>query len=268
MVDEFLSAVRRAGATYQIKDGCIIADGGSVYLSSLTALPEGTSFTNGGDVDLSGLTALPEGTSFTNGRSVYLSSLTALPEGTSFTNGGSVYLRSLTALPEGTSFTNGGSVDLGSLPSGEYSYQDQIIRLECVDGYTMLVNSARTMGEYEVLSCRYFGGGDLEKLKRVYVARTGEYSAHGNTASEAIRDCRFKAMQANFDATELIETIKARGTIQFNDFRLLTGACAEGLRHGMEEVGLPADTEELPLGVALKVAHGSFGAAFKRAFEQ
>jgi hypothetical protein len=101
----------------QIGDLITINHQGSVYLSSLTSLPEGTKFENQGSVDLSSLTSLPEGTKFENQGSVYLSSLTSLPEGTKFENQGPVYLSSLTSLPEGTKFENQGSVDLSSLTS-------------------------------------------------------------------------------------------------------------------------------------------------------
>jgi hypothetical protein len=47
--------------------------------------------------------------------SVYLTSLTALPEGVRFENNGSVYLTSLTALPKGVKFENHGHVYLPSL---------------------------------------------------------------------------------------------------------------------------------------------------------
>ena len=195
---------------------------------------------------------------------VYLGSLTTLPEGVTFSNGGAVYLPSLTTLPEGVTFSNGGYVYLPSLPAGEYVYGGTTIRLECVDGYTMLILSERQIGEYSVSSARYFGGGEIKNLKDCYIARGGGYTAHGGTVAAAIRDCRFKAMQAGFDIRELVEEIKQRGTVEFNDFRLLTGACAEGLRHGMEECGLDPNAESLPLDVVMAKAHGSFGAQFKR----
>ena len=177
---------------------------------------------------------------------------------------GYVDLPSLTTLPEGVTFSNGGYVNLLSLTAGEYAYCGATIRLENIDGYTMLILSERQMGDYSVSSARYFGGGDIKKLKACYVARCNGYTAHGDTAASAIRDCRFKAMQAGFDSAELVKEIKRRGTVEFNDFRLLTGACAEGLRHGMEECGLDPNSESLPLDVVMAKAHGSFGDQFKR----
>jgi hypothetical protein len=197
---------------------------------------------------------------------VNLRSLTALPEGTTFGNSGSVYLSSLTTLPEGTTFGNGGGVYLSSLTDEYQTYRDQRIRLRVIDGYTMLILSERQVGDATVCHARYFGGGDLGKLETCYIATFGEYSAHGGTIEQAVRDARFKADEQDFDAAELIETIQARGTVEFNDFRLLTGACESGLRHGMQEAGLDPDADDLPLATVLEKAHGSFGRAFRAHF--
>ena len=248
VIDAFTKSLLAIGCAFTVANGRVEVTGGNVDLPSLTTLPECTTFSNSGYV--------------------YLSSLTTLPEGTTFSNGGNVYLSSLTTLPEGATFSNGGSVYLGSLTTGDYPYAGQIVRLEHIDGYTMLIRSERQIGEYTVQSCRYFGGGDLDKLKACYVARAGGYTAHGDSAETAIRDVRFKVMQADFDVNDLVAAIKRRKTIEFNDFRLLTGACAEGLRHGLEQAGIAADTDVLPLDAALKAAHGPYGAAFKRLFAE
>ena len=130
----------------------------------------------------------------------------------------------------------------------------------------MLVLSSRSVGEYRIMKCRYFGGGDLDKLKPCYVAQSGAYFAHGATVEEAICDVRFKAMHADFDRDELVAEIKKRGTVERNDFRLLTGACSEGLRQGMAQAGLDPDAKSLPLSTVMRAAHGSFGDSFKRHF--
>lgn len=76
-----------------------------------------------------------------NNESLYLNSLTSLPEGVSLTVGGSLNLRSLTSLPEGASLTVGGSLYLrggsvkcgykklsnGDYVPGEYLYADGIL---------------------------------------------------------------------------------------------------------------------------------------------
>jgi len=265
--ETFLAALGEAGATYEIEDGRITVGGGSVYLRRLTALPEGVTFGNGGYVDLRRLTALPEGVTFGNGGGVDLRSLTALPEGVTFGNGGYVYLSSLTALPEGVTFGNGGGVDLPSLTAEIQIYHGRTIRLRHIDGSTMLILSERRQGDVAISHAAWFGGGDLDKLRRCYVAEQGDYAAHGETVEKALRDLRFKQMEHDFDADDLVAEIRARGTVRFEDFRLLTGACEEGLMRGMEQAGLDPAADELPLDTVLGAVHGSYGAAFKRYFE-
>ena len=218
----------------------------NVYLSSLTALPENVTFSNGGGVYLRSLTALPENVTFSNGGCVYLSSLTALPENVTFSNGDYVYLRSLTE---------------------EYQpYRGGIVRFKHIDEHTMAILSERMVGEYTIFHAAYFGGGEIDKLKRCYVAQFGEYYAHGKTVEKAMRDARFKSMERDFDQDELVDEIRTRGTVLIEDFRLVTGACEEGVRHGMQQAGLDPEADELPLNVVLGAAFGSYGERFKSLF--
>ena len=177
-----------------------------------------------------------------------------------------VYLPSLTTLPENTTFSNGGYVYLPSLTDEYQTHRGEIIRLKHVDDQTMLILSERSMSEYTIFHAAYFGGGDLGKLKRCYVAQLGEHFAHGKTVEKAMRDVRFKWMEREFDQEELVAEIKARGTVLIEDFRLVTGACEEGTRHGMEQAGLDPDADELPLAVVLGAAFGSYGERFKALF--
>ena len=107
-------------------------------------------------------------------------------------------------------------------------------------------------------------GGDVAKLKSCFIAQSGSYYAHGETVEKALRDVRFKVAQVYFDASDLIAAIKQRQTVTFNDFRLLTGACESGLSHGMAQAGIDVTVEELPLADVIRLAHGSFGDAFRK----
>jgi hypothetical protein len=283
-IAEFRAVLDRAGYTYTtdgektdviykryvdlpslttLPEGVTFSNGGGVDLRSLTTLPEGVTFSNGGGVYLPSLTTLPEGVTFSNGGYVYLRSLTTLPEGVTFSNGGDVYLRSLTTLPEGVTFSNGGYVYLRSLESEEQSYQGRTIRLRQVDDYTMLICSERKRGGVTISRARYFGGGDIDQLRECYIASEGDYHAHGASIDEALRDLRFKAAAENFDPSDTIAEIIRTGVVERNQFRLLTGACDEGLRAGLEQAGLAGDADKLPLDVALKAAHGGYGLRFK-----
>jgi hypothetical protein len=197
---------------------------------------------------------------------VDLRSLTTLPEGVTFSNGGSVDLSSLTTLPEGVTFSNGGSVYLRGLTDEIHTYRGERIRLKNVDGYTMLIRSERKLGEATIYSASYFAGGEIADFKPCYIAAQGEYFAHGETVEQAMRDVRFKMMEHDFDEAELVEEIKARGTVHINDFRLITGACESGTRQGMADAGLPYDADELPLETVLSAAFGHYGERFKGLF--
>lgn len=211
------------------------------------------------------LTAL--GVNVTHRGFVYLGSLTTLSEHTTFSNGNYVYLGSLTTLPEHTTFSNGDYVFLRSLTDEHQTYRGQRIRLKQIDNFTMLIRSERQLGEVTLYSAAYFGGGDLDKLKPCYVAMQGEYAAHGATVEQAMRDLRFKIAERDFDPEELVAEIKARGTVHIDDFRLITGACEEGTRHGMGQAGLDPAADELPLATVLSAAFGSYGDKFKALFE-
>ena len=203
---------------------------------------------------------------FSNSGSVDLRSLTTLPEGVTFSNSGSVYLSSLTTLPEGVTFSNSGSVDLRSLTDELQVYRGEQIRVRHVDGYTMLILNERSQHGTTICRSAYFGGGELAGLKRCFIASDSKHSAHGSTIEKALRDLRFKSMEHDFDQDELVSQIKERGTVQINDFRLITGACEEGTREGMAIAGLDRDADELPLDAVLAAVHGSYGDRFKELF--
>lgn len=179
-------------------------------------------------------------------------------DGNTLSAGGSLYLSSLTTLPEGVTLSAGGSLDLRSLTDEMQSYQGKNIHLRTIDGCTMRLISKRKMGEVELWSAQYFKG-HLETDPRCFVAIEGEYSAHGETAEQALRDLRFKIAQIDFDPEELAATICQRGTVTFNDYRLLTGACESGLREGLRARGIDPDTEELPLKQVLELCRYGYG---------
>jgi len=206
-----------------------------------------------------GTCKIADGRLIVNGGHVFLPSLTSLPEGVEFRNGGHVFLNSLTSLPEGVEFKNGGHVSLNSLTSPMQQYQGRTVRIEIVDGYTTIVGERHTVGEAQVAKCRYFKGGPIDDMPTCYVAWVGDDAAHGETAAKAIEDAQFKSATANLDVDELVATIKQRGTVTFSDYRLLTGACREGLERGLEDCGFAKDTPELPLPKVMELSKGRYG---------
>ena len=241
-----------------LPEGVTLSAGRSIYLSSPTTLPEGVTLSAGDWLDLYSLTTLSEGVTLSAGGWLDLYSLTTLPEGVTLSAGGWLDLHNLTTLPEGVTLSAGDSLDLHNLTSETQRYQGRTIRLRTIDGIcTRLIRSRKAGDGVTLWSAQYFRGR-LDTDKRCYVAEQGEYSAHGDTPEKALRDLRFKIASTDFDCDELVETIRKRGTISFNDYRLLTGACESGLTEGLRALGRP-DVEELPLADALAICKGQFG---------
>ena len=237
-IDELYDFIK-ASHPDAVRDGnAITVSGQSLYLSSLKELPEGVSLTAGENLNLSSLKELPEGVSLTAGKILNLRSLKELPEGVSLTAGWPLYLK--------------------GLESPYQRYKGKDIYLVNVDGDAMQRLSApRTVEDCSVWKAAYFNG--TENQRTCYVAECGEFTAHGDSIATAIRDVRFKHLQATLDTDQLVEEIKAKGTVTFNEYRLLTGACESGLREGLASLGLPEDTQCLPLEEVIRVSAGQYG---------
>jgi hypothetical protein len=256
-IEEFATYLSKVVSHYT-REGDAFTVRHDLYLSSLTTLPEGVTLSAGGYLYLSSLTTLPEGVTLSAGGSLYLSSLTTLPEGVTLSAGGYLDLSSLTTLPEGVTLSAGGYLDLSSLTTEEQTYQGKAIRLRTIDGYTMRLISKRKIGPVTLWSAQHFKG-DPKTDKRSFVAQDGETYAHGDTAESALRDLRFKIASRDFDVDDLVAKIKARGTVEFNDYRLLTGACESGTRQHLIERGQDPDAESIPLAEALALSKGGYG---------
>ena len=236
---KFKEILNRKGIAYSEKDGLIVIseNNGSVYLESLTTLPEGIKFENHGYV--------------------YLESLTTLPEGIKFENHGYVDLRSLTTLPEGIKFENHGYVYLESLSGKTFKYLGSDVSFLEVDTSTMIILSVKEKDGIKIYESKYFGGGKIDDLKSCYIAEKGEYTAHGKTEIEAIEDLDFKIKSVNFDKKEHAKTIIERGTVTGTDYRLLTGSCRLGVKEFKDRNNITEN--ELPLEKVLEIIKGEYG---------
>jgi len=230
---------------------------GDVNLESLTTLPENTKFENKGYVDLRSLTTLPENTKFGNQGDVYLESLTTLPKNTKFENKGDVYLESLTTLPENTKFENKGYVYLESLNNKEAMYQGKKIKIKHIDWHTMIISSSKKVDSFIIHKARYFNGGEFKAMHECFIAERGNYYAHGETISEAISDVNFKYLRETSDIQEIISGIKRKKTVTVEEYRLITGACAMGIKMFMQEKNIT--DKELPLEQVLKITKCRYG---------
>ena len=121
----------------------------------------------------------------------------------------------------------------------------------------MIIDNKKTKNNFIIYNCRYFGGGDLNKLKKVYVAKKGKFYAHGKTIKQAVNDVNFKYLQENFDLNEIVSEIKTKKTISVNEYRLLTGACSVGVQNFIEENNIKES--ELPLNKVIEITKGYWG---------
>ena len=242
-----------------IPDGTVFNVGDSLYLRSVTHIPDGTVFNVGGYLDLNSVTSIPDGTVFNVGGSLNLNSVTHIPDGTVFNVGGYLDLRSVTSIPDGTVFNVKGYLHLDGLTSETQRYAGKTIRIRTIDNICTRLISKRQVGTITLWSAQYFTG-NLDTDKRCYVAHEGEDYAHGDTAEKALADLRFKVLSRTLDPDELIATIKARGTVELIDYRLLTGACDDGARQHLISHGIDPDTtESLPLAKALEISRSGYG---------
>jgi len=126
-----------------------------------------------------------------------------------------------------------------------------------VDGFTMLIENEHKIDDYIIYNARYFGGGDIDKLKQVFVAEKGKYYAHGKTIKQAIADVNFKFLQETFDLDDIVNKIKEKQTVNVTEYRLLTGACLTGVQNFLDGNNIKVD--ELPLTEVMKITEGQYG---------
>lgn len=82
----------------------------------------------------------------------------------------------------------------------------------------------------------------VDGKRKYFVTLKGSfYCAHGDTVADAVADALWKDPEKRPDAEALAEEIRAAGKgrkITLREFRLLTGACAEGCREALEKAGI------------------------------
>ena len=230
---------------------------GTVYLQNLREITTNVIFNNSGHVYLENLTEITTNIKFENKGHVYLSNLKEITTNVIFNNSGYADLENLIKISAKTSFNNNGRVYLENLKSETQTYKGKQIRLIHVDGFTMLIENEHKIDDYIIYNARYFGGGDIDKLKQVFVAKKGKYYAHGKTIKQAIADVNFKFLQETFDLDDIVNKIKEKQTVNVAEYRLLTGACLTGVQNFLDENNIKVD--ELPLTEVMKITEGQYG---------
>ncbi len=251
------------GSVTSIPEGFNPTVGGSLYLGSVTSIPEGFNPTVGGDLDLRSVTSIPEGFNPTVGGSLYLGSVTSIPEGFNPTVGGSLYLRSVTSIPEGFNPTVGGDLDLRSVTryigaSVELPYipiryiwrNNDYIK---VDGIFTKIISERG----KVMRVQRIARKEIE-----YLVTDGDGKwAHGATLKEAKESLIYKITSrdtSKYKEWTLDTTITHAEAIEA--YRTITGACAFGTRHFCETILGDKKKEKYTIAEVIELTKGQYGA--------
>jgi len=126
-----------------------------------------------------------------------------------------------------------------------------------VDCYTMLIESEKKKGAYTIMKAKYFKGLPINEMPSCYIVEKAGLYAHGETIKKAMADVQFKYMRDNIDASEIIKSIKKKGVVTVNDYRLLTGACQMGCDNFLKEKGIKKDF--MPIKEACVLVKNAYG---------
>jgi hypothetical protein len=223
------------GSLTSIPEGFNPTVGGYLYLGSLTSIPEGFNPTVGGDLYLRSLTSIPEGFNPTVGGYLYLGSLTSIPEGFNPTVGGDLYLRSLTSIPEG--FKNIESwkaakvkrpTDKIDTPKNKLLFWQNGKYVKADGIFTEVINKRGNV--YRVKK--------LHSQKEFYLVTDGITHSHGETLKQAKEDFRFKLIAEKLKK----DPIKKDTLITIQYYRIVTGACREGVKQWMAQNGIKKES--------------------------
>ena len=206
--------------------------GGSLYLSSVTSIPEGFNPTVGGDLDLR--------------------SVTSIPEGFNPTVGGYLYLRS------GRKYI-GAEVEIPYIPARYLWRNKEYIK---VDGIFTKIISERG----NVMRVQRIAHKDIE-----YLVTDGDGRwAHGATLKEAKESLIYKITSrdtSKYKEWGLNTTITHVEAIEA--YRTITGACAFGTRHFCETILGDKKKNKYTVAEVIELTKGQYGAeSFKEFFKK
>jgi hypothetical protein len=99
-----------------------------------------------------------------------------------------------------------------------------------------------------------------------YIVLSEGISAHGDSVKKAFKDWFFKQDQTR-DISEIITRIKQKGTVNWLDYRLVTGSCESQTLAFLHEKGLSQESE-IPIRDAIEITEGRYQSeTFKKYFE-
>ena len=203
-------------------------NGGNLYLSGLTSIPDGFNPTVGGYLDLSGLTSIPDGFNPTVGGYLDLSGLTSIPDG----------------------FNMARKLKDGDYRPGEYLY---------ADGILTLVKRDKKVGEYT-----YYVG----KIQGMDVISDGRNYAHCKSIKDGINELAFKTAKdrgaEQYRGIDIEKQIKMEDAVVM--YRIITGACQKGTQRFVDSMETVKDS--YTVREIIEMTKGQYGGeTFRRFFE-
>jgi hypothetical protein len=280
-LEKQIEFLKKYGITnYTITDN-IITVNGSVYLSSLTSVPEGflSNVVINGNLYLRSLTSIPDKHFLKNtviNGSLDLRSLTSIPDKHFLSNtviNGSLDLYSLTSVPK--DFLNNtvinGSLYLESLnkvPNKDFLNNTVIngnlyLRSLTNNNKQLLLNNVKQLqvGYNEEKKYCYFDdilskvititerkGYVIYTTPSGYITQKDNFTAHGKTVKKSIEDLEFKIIAEKLKK----DPIHADTVFTVQYYRTLTGACEYGCRqwltaNNMEDIDSILAKDLLPI---------------------
>ena len=238
---------------------------GSLYLRSLTSIPEGFNPTVGGSLYLRSLTSIPEGFNPTVGGYLDLRSLTSISDGFNPTVGGSLYLSSLTSIPDGFNPTVGGDLDLESLTSipdgfNKNYYQNKDIpfikwgkgngtHIFCDGRFSEVISKKGNVWKLK----------DVNKSNEYYLVTDGNGKfAHGNSIKEAKYDLIYKISdrdKSQYKTLDIEKKLPFDRCIEI--YRVITGACSTGTKNFINANSIAA--KKYSIKDMAKITNGQYG---------
>ncbi len=145
------------------------------------------------------------------------------------------------------------------LKAGQY-YQlinKEFTPIDIVDGDRMVILNEKSLGDFTIYKTLYIEDFKEGKKEIQFVAKRGDFTAHGKSIKEAISDVEFKFLQSQ-DVQVHIKRVKEQGYITPNDYRLLTGACRYGTNRWLEQNGFTWQDKK-SIEEAIELTKGQYG---------
>ena len=144
--------------------------------------------------------------------------------------------------------------------TGPHQMRGKTLHFEQIDGDTMVVGKWKSQGDVQVCKAKYFSGKPLDEMDKCYVAKSGEYYAHGVSIQKAISDLQFKVLSETGDKSDIVSDIIKSHMVTFNQWRLITGACESGTSQFLNDHDIdPDEVSALSLDKVLDMTKGAYG---------